>query len=255
MPVASGGTLLQNLNEAVISPAAATVDLAYRTLGAAYGAYQGGVSQAGAEIGQPQLGNDLAAMPDAFAGQACGTGMRAPGVRPVEPVLPQAPEAPPVEPVPTPSAGADMGTVADASPGLGTATNVTDGAAAAEEAAKARGLSKYGGVFSSKTNAIGGEVWTSVGDISQKDFSSLVNSGMYKGDVNIISGVHGLPDGSTLVDRSLYEADVVRFGDHPGVTVHSFPEMAPEQINGLLNGPGTTIGGFCNSGVCLEPYK
>lgn len=111
-------------------------------------------------------------------------------------------------------------------------------------------------MFTSETNAAGGQVWTSVGTINQNDFASIVNSGMYNGDVNIISGVHGALDGSIeSVDSSLYEADVARFGNYPGVTVYNYPEMTPGQINSLLNGPGTTIGGFCNSGACLMPFK
>jgi hypothetical protein len=78
---------------------------------------------------------------------------------------------------------------------------------------------------------------------------------MYSGDVNVISGVHGLIDGSTSVDLSLYEADVARFGNLPGVNVYNFSELTPGQLNGFLNGPGTTIGGFCNSGVCLAPFR
>ncbi len=115
----------------------------------------------------------------------------------------------------------------------------------AAEAAGARGLSGLGGVFSSETNAAGGTIWTSVGKISQNDVAPLVNSGMYNGTVNIITGVHGALNGSTAADLSLYEADVARFGNLPGVNVYNFPEMTPGQINGLLNGPGTTIGGFC----------
>jgi hypothetical protein len=131
----------------------------------------------------------------------------------------------------------------------------SDSPVAAEGAAASRGLSSLGGVFSSETNAVGGEVWTSVGNISQNDVASIVNSGMYSGDVNIISGVHGFIDGSTSVDLSLYEADVARFGNLPGVNVYNFSELAPGQLNGFLNGPGTTIGGFCNSGICLAPFR
>ena len=104
-------------------------------------------------------------------------------------------------------------------------------------------------------NAAGGEVWTSVGDIAQKDFATYVNSGLYKGNVNIISGVHGTAAGTTMADISLFEADVARFGNLPGVKVFNFPQMAPGQISNVLRSSDTTIGGFCNSGACLAPFK
>jgi hypothetical protein len=37
----------------------------------------------------------------------------------------------------------------------------------------------------------------------------------------------------------------------PGVTVHDMTTFTPAQVNGMVNGPGTTIGAFCNSGACL----
>lgn len=122
-------------------------------------------------------------------------------------------------------------------------------------ATEARGLSRFGGSFSSTFNSAGGEVWTSVGRISQNDFATYVNSGLYRGNVSIISGVHGEASGATTAAYDLYEADLARFGNIPGVTVFNFPEMSPGQISGLLRGPGTTIGGFCNSGACLAPFK
>lgn len=115
----------------------------------------------------------------------------------------------------------------------------------AGEGAGARGLSDLGGVFSSETNAAGGTVWTSIGAISQNDIAPLVNSGMYGGDVNVLSGV----------DESLYTADVARFGNLPGVHVYDWTSLTPSEISALVNGPGTTIAGFCDSGVCLAPYR
>ena len=59
-------SIVRAFNEAVLRPAAAALDAANRTFGAVIGGYQGAVSQAGAEVGQPQLGRDLAALPEAF---------------------------------------------------------------------------------------------------------------------------------------------------------------------------------------------
>ena len=78
-----------------------------------------------------------------------------------------------------------------------------------------------------------------------------VTYGLYKGDVDILTGVHGTPDGNMLPDRSLFDADAARFGDIPGVRVHNVPDLSSSQISNILSGPGTIIGAFCNSGACL----
>ncbi len=104
-------------------------------------------------------------------------------------------------------------------------------------------------------DAAGGTVWTSEGRINQLDVEPLVNSGMYRGQVNILTGVHGELNGTTVINREFYEADLEKFGVMPGVNVYNLPDMTAQQLSEVLNGPGTTIGAFCNSGVCLAPFR
>jgi hypothetical protein len=133
----------------------------------------------------------------------------------------------------------------------------SDLATVGDAANSARGLSRNGGIFGSTTNEAGGTVWTSQGPISQNDFGHIVNSELMQGrDVNIITGVHGNVDGTIAsIDPEMHLFDVDTFGEIPGVTVHNFPELTPDQLKALLNGKDTVIGGFCSSGACLAPYQ
>ena len=62
-------------------------------------------------------------------------------------------------------------------------------------------------------------------------------------------------NGTTVINREFYEADLEKFGVMPGVNVYNLPDMTVQQLSEVLNGPGTTIGAFCNSGVCLAPFR
>jgi len=118
-----------------------------------------------------------------------------------------------------------------------------------------RGLSRSGGIFARTVNEAGGEVWTAAGKIAQNDFASLVNSGLYKGVVNILTGVHGTAEGRMFMDIALHEADVARFGNLPGVNIHFLPDLTLPEITNILRAPDTTIGAFCDSGICLAPFR
>jgi hypothetical protein len=96
-------------------------------------------------------------------------------------------------------------------------------AADAAAASASRGMSDLGGIFSSEENAARGTVWTSAGNVSQNDVAGLVNGGMYRGDVNILSGVHGLADGTMAAERAFYEADVARSRTYRGSTFTTYP--------------------------------
>jgi three-Cys-motif partner protein len=54
-----------------------------------------------------------------------------------------------------------------------------------------------------------------------------------------------------LLTRRLQAA----LGDLPGVTIHDVASMSPEAISGVLQRPGTIIGGFCDSTACLGAFR
>ncbi len=120
-----------------------------------------------------------------------------------------------------------------------------------------RGLSNLGGIIEETgTNAAGGRIFTSTGAINQNDFAGLVESSLMRGDkVSILTGAHGAPNGSLLADASMLADDVAAFGKMPGVSVHNVASMSPAEISAVLKRPGTIIGGFCESGACLSPYR
>ena len=120
-----------------------------------------------------------------------------------------------------------------------------------------RGLSNLGGIIEETgSNAAGGRIFTSTGAINQNDFAGIVQSSLMKGDqVSILTGAHGLPNGSLIADASMLADDVAAFGKMPGVSVHNVASMSPAEISAVLQRPGTIIGGFCDSGACLSPYR
>jgi hypothetical protein len=119
-----------------------------------------------------------------------------------------------------------------------------------------RGTSRLGGIITSTTNSAGGTVVTATGRVVGSDFAGAVNSGMLRGGpVNILSGAHGEASGLIRAERAFFEADRAAFGGLEGVNVFDITRMAPGEVSGLLRGPGTTIGAFCDSGACLAPFR
>jgi hypothetical protein len=116
--------------------------------------------------------------------------------------------------------------------------------------------SEYGGTYSSKTNAAGGEVWTSVGRVNQYDVRDVVNETYRGGNINILTGVHGSATGATAVEDGFLSADELEFyNGTPGIRIYNMPSMLDSDITRLLRGPDTTIGAFCNSEACLARFR
>lgn len=109
----------------------------------------------------------------------------------------------------------------------------------------------YGGTTSGLNCSTGAML-----SINHPDFAGIVNNGLMRGDdVHILTGAHGLPNGTMVADASMYADDVARFGDLPGVTIHDVASLSPEAISGVLQRPGTIIGGFCDSTACLGTFQ
>jgi hypothetical protein len=109
------------------------------------------------------------------------------------------------------------------------------------------------GIFEADVNPAGGKVWTADGKIDIEDISKIVNEAG-TGDINILSGAHGSAAGALEAAPQFFADDVAEFGNMPNVKVFDIMKMQPAEVEQLVNGPGTTIGGICNSGACLAKY-
>lgn len=116
-----------------------------------------------------------------------------------------------------------------------------------------RGLSSAKGKFTKTINEAGGKLYTSIGEISQNTFKPIVERSVAKGEkVDILSGVHGRPDGSRKAAKQFYNHDVHAFGDLPGVNVHNIERMTLQEINAMVTeSQHTVIAAFCHSAKCL----
>lgn len=83
----------QAFNEAIIMPAAQSLDAWTRLPGAVFRGAQAAVAETGAQLGQPQLGREIAAIPEAFMGSPGGLARPRPAGIPADlPIVTEAPK-------------------------------------------------------------------------------------------------------------------------------------------------------------------
>lgn len=73
--------LIRAFNEGLLRPAGAALDAAYHVGAALFRGYQGAAEQIGREVGAPELGRDIAALPEAFPTGVRGGGIVRPAAR------------------------------------------------------------------------------------------------------------------------------------------------------------------------------
>jgi len=116
------------------------------------------------------------------------------------------------------------------------------------------GYSKYAPKYFSVPNWGGGRTWISVDEIEQKDFARLVKAGIRDdGQVTILTGAHGGPNGEFKPDRNLFQEDLKRWKNQTdNVKIIDISKINLQQIKIVINRPGRVICGFCWSNKNLE---
>ena len=69
--------------------------------------------------------------------------------------------------------------------------------------------------------------------------------------VTILSGLHGFADGTYQADLELLAEDIAAFGNMSNVTIYNYLALKISELVAILNGNGTVIGAFCNSGAVI----
>ena len=74
--------------------------------------------------------------------------------------------------------------------------------------------------------------------------ASEVQSALYQNKkVDILSGVHGFPNGTMKKEARFFLDDVAKFGDIPGVKVHNINNMTKNQVQKVMK----------NDKPCIHP--
>lgn len=119
-----------------------------------------------------------------------------------------------------------------------------------------RGIkSEWGGEIFAETNEAGGTVWTAEGTVAHNDFTGIVTNAISYGEgrpVNVITGAHGYADGTIKADATMLLVDTRNWGRIGANILDISNPSHAAAIKTALGGPGTTVGAFCNSAICLK---
>ena len=108
-----------------------------------------------------------------------------------------------------------------------------------------RGMDTQTQKFYSVINKEGGEVHVSTIPIKRSDFADIVDNS--NGRVNVLSGVHGDYNGFLIKDIGLYNEDVAKWGNNPGINIIDVSELSIKELGIYTNSPDITVCGWCNS--------
>ena len=94
-------------------------------------------------------------------------------------------------------------------------------------------------------------VYVSTGNIRQSQFAEIVNQS--SGDISIVSGMHGGPDGSLLSEyngvsgKQLLNEDLKVWGDSLNIKIYNVSKLSSEELKSVIKSSDITICGWCFS--------
>ena len=94
-------------------------------------------------------------------------------------------------------------------------------------------------------------VYVSTGNIRQSQFAEIVNQS--SGDISIVSGMHGGPDGSLLSEyngvsgKQLLNEDLKVWGDSLNIKIYDVSKLSSEELKSVIKSSDITICGWCFS--------
>lgn len=94
-------------------------------------------------------------------------------------------------------------------------------------------------------------VYVSTGNIRQSQFAEIVNQSY--GDISIVSGMHGGPDGSLLSEyngvsgKQLLNEDLKVWGDSLNIKIYDVSKLSSEELKSVIKSSDITICGWCFS--------
>jgi hypothetical protein len=95
------------------------------------------------------------------------------------------------------------------------------------------------------------KIYVSTGNIKQSHFADIVNQ--TEGNVSIISGMHGNPEGDLLSEFNgisgnlLIEEDIKAWGKSNNIKIYDVNELSSDKLNSIIQTSDTTICGWCFS--------
>ena len=94
-------------------------------------------------------------------------------------------------------------------------------------------------------------VYVSTGNIRQSQFAEIVNQS--SGDISIVSGMHGGPDGSLLSEyngvsgKQLLNEDLKVWGDSLNIKIYNVSKLSSVELKSVIKSSDITICGWCFS--------